>query len=171
MIDEAQAQLLKKAELFSDLSEDRLAQVARYFEWTLVDKGQVLIREGDDSGFAILVVSGCFEVIKGVGGSQKLLSIAKPGAFLGELGLISGDPRYATCRAAEDSVVGFLSRENFVRMMTESTKTYSEILAKLCHVMGRRLVHVNDTVLRLQETKTIAVSAAKQILENALQGA
>lgn len=166
-----QVNLLKKAELFSHLPEDRLMQVTKYFEWTTVDKGQVLIREGEDSGFAILVVSGCFEVMKGVGGTQKLLSMAKPGAFLGELGLISGDPRYATCRAAEDAVVGFLYRDNFVRMMAESPKIYLEILAKLCHVMGRRLTNVNDTVLRLQQTKTIAVSAAKQILEDALHGA
>lgn len=166
-----QVNLLKKTELFSHLPEDRLMQVTKYFEWTAVDKGQILIREGEDSGFAILVVSGCFEVMKGVGGTQKLLSMANPGAFLGELGLISGDPRYATCRAAEDAVVGFLYRDNFVKMMAESPKIYLEILAKLCHVMGRRLTNVNDTVLRLQQTKTIAVSAAKQILENALQGA
>lgn len=166
-----QENLLKKVELFSHLSEERLTQVTKYFEWTVVEKGQVLIREGEDSGFAILVVSGCFEVIKGIGDTQRLLSMAKPGAFLGEIGLISGDPRYATCRAAEDAVVGFLYRDNFVQMMAESPKTYLEILTKLCHVMGRRLVNVNDTVLRLQDTKTIAVSAAKQILENALQGA
>lgn len=158
--------LLDQVDLFSVLSAEQRNNAVKYFEWARIDKGCVLIKEGEKSNFAILVISGCFEVIKDVGGAQKLLSLAKPGVFLGELGLVSGEARYASCRAAKDSVVGMLSQESFEKMMIESPDIYSGILARLCHVMGRRLIQVNDTVLRLQENQSIAVAAAKQILES-----
>lgn len=160
--------MLDKVDLFSGLSVEQRVHAVKYFEWARIDKGRVFIQEGEESNFAVLVVSGCFEVIKGMGSNQKLLSLAKPGVFLGELGLVSGEPRYASCRAAQESVVGLLSRDSFEKMMSESPEVYSGILAKLCHVMGRRLIQVNDTVLRLQETQSIALAFAKQILESAL---
>jgi CRP/FNR family transcriptional regulator, cyclic AMP receptor protein len=158
---------LRDSDLFGGSAGESLQQVAAYFEWITVQEGQEIIREGTRSDFALLVVTGTFEISKADRGTRKLMAIAKSGAFLGELGLITDGVRYATCRAATDSEVGLLSREHFSAMRSKAPELYALMLQRLCQQLGKRLVQVTDTIFLLRDKNDIAVSAAKRILETA----
>ncbi len=60
------------------------------------EAGTILFRKGDDSHFAILIAEGEIEVYDEESGN--VLAIAGEGSLIGELGLISGDPRSASAR-------------------------------------------------------------------------
>ena len=67
--------------------------------------GSVLLKEGDNSDFVLLVLSGKLEVFVERGGRDFALTEAGPGTILGELAMLCGIPRSASVRAKEDSVV------------------------------------------------------------------
>ena len=70
--------------------------------------GQVLIAEDDASDFMMLLLSGTVDVVKRkIGaevdadepGSVTRLAVLKDGASLGEMSMLDGEPRYASCIA------------------------------------------------------------------------
>jgi CRP-like cAMP-binding protein len=65
----------------------------------------VLLKEGDNSDFVLLVLAGKLEVFVERDGRDLVLTEAGPGTILGELAMLCGTPRSASVRAKEDSVV------------------------------------------------------------------
>lgn len=78
----------------------------------LLDSGEVrelspgvLIKEGDEPTFVLLVLAGTLEVFVERHGRDLILSEAGPGTILGELAVLCGIPRSASVRATENSAV------------------------------------------------------------------
>ena len=69
------------------------------------ERGNGLMKEGDNSDFVLLVLSGKLEVFVEREGRDLVLTEAGPGSILGELAMLCGIPRSASVRAKEDSVV------------------------------------------------------------------
>ena len=67
--------------------------------------GTVLLKEGDNSDFVLLVLSGKLEVFVERDGKKLVLTEANPGTILGELAMLCGMPRSASVQAKENSVV------------------------------------------------------------------
>jgi CRP-like cAMP-binding protein len=92
---------LRRHPLFATLAEDALAGVAAVSHELDVPAGEVLIGEGDQGDAAYLVVSGRFVVTT----SSTPVGTAGRGDLVGELALLSNQPRAATVRATRDAVV------------------------------------------------------------------
>jgi CRP-like cAMP-binding protein len=99
--------------------------------------GEMLIREGDEATFVLLVLTGKLQVFVQRQGRDLILTDAIPGTILGELAVLCGIPRSASVRASEKSVVlqwsaqGFRSlllRDGFFsqRIFRESLRTLIE---------------------------------------------
>ena len=100
---------LEDVPLVAALPEDtrrRLADACRLVE---VPAGRDLVRQGEPTGSAFVVRRGRLEVF--VDG-QRIREVG-PGAVLGELALLTGEPRSATVRARRDAAVLELPRESF----------------------------------------------------------
>ncbi len=67
--------------------------------------GELLLKEGDEADFAVLVLAGKIEVFVERNGKDFILTEATPGSILGELALLCGIPRSASARAKEESTV------------------------------------------------------------------
>jgi CRP-like cAMP-binding protein len=154
---------------FSGLDDDVLLRYVPYFEWLSINAEQVLIKEGDASDFAVVVVSGVFEISKGDGSKRKLMAFAKPGTMLGEMGLVTNDPRYATCKAVGVSEVGLLSREQFEIMKVRDSDLHSTLMSRIVMQLAKRLTQITDSIVRLKEKNDIAIEAARRILETSTQ--
>ena len=61
---------------------------------------EIVLQEGDASGFAVLLLSGWFKVIASLElDREALLAIRYRGDLVGELGAVDGEPRIATVKA------------------------------------------------------------------------
>jgi CRP-like cAMP-binding protein len=65
--------------------------------------GEVLIKEGDQPTFVLLVLAGQMQVFVERHERDLVLSEAGPGTILGELAVLCGIPRSASVRASEKS--------------------------------------------------------------------
>lgn len=84
---------------------DSLEDLHRLGTQTLVRAGDYLWREGDTGEYAVLILSGVFEVLNGDEGDFILLRTLGPGSFAGEMSVLDGSPRSASLRARSDGMV------------------------------------------------------------------
>ncbi|MBK7860276.1 MAG: mechanosensitive ion channel [Archangiaceae bacterium] len=121
--------LLSRLDLFAPFSAEQKADLARAAVERRFGRGEALIREGEQGETFYVVVDGEVQVSRGGAEVARL----QRGAYLGEMSLLTGDPRSATVIAATDVVVLELDREAFARHFAsqpERAQQLSEVLAK-----------------------------------------
>ena len=64
------------------------------------------------------------------------------------MSMIDGEPRFATCIAAETSVFGVLSRDDMVRIVLEKPSLGAKILIKLVTMLSQRLRQTSAELLQ-----------------------
>ena len=109
--------------------------------------GVEVIREGEAGDFMMLIIEGRVEVMKqDRWNAPRLIAVLEPGATLGEMSMIDGEPRFASCTATEQALVAVLSREALARVILEQPMLGSKVLMELSLMLSQRL---RQTSLRL----------------------
>ena len=94
---------LRSVDLFSGLSDDALAQLSEDVTTCLVERGSVLFEEGDRGETAYVVTSGEIEILKASGDQAVRIAASGPGVVVGEMSILTGEPRSASARALVDT--------------------------------------------------------------------
>ncbi len=96
---------------------DLATAIAAAVSWVPLSAGERLFSQGDVADTAYLVVSGRLEVVDPADvDCAPMLTIGR-GEIVGELGLIDRAPRSASVRAARNSLVAQLDRDDFLRLL------------------------------------------------------
>jgi CRP-like cAMP-binding protein/thioredoxin reductase/Fe-S-cluster-containing hydrogenase component 2 len=82
------------------LDEEELIDVASHATLKSFAAGEELFHEGDEADGLYLIQSGSVTVSRMIAGREVVLFYVAAGNYVGEMSLISGEPRYATVRAA-----------------------------------------------------------------------
>ena len=130
---------LARAPLFSELSKDELAQLAKATEDLDVDAGRVLCREGELAQEFFVIIEGDAEVTK----DGDRLSMLSNGDFFGEIALLVDIPRTATVTATTPLRFFVLSRQSFWSMLDQMPGVERKILRAL----ARRVLTTADDEL------------------------
>lgn len=132
--------MLRASQFFGDFPEAEIAVLAQYVQLRSVEPGAVIFREGDRGGFMCLLIEGGSELFKQDRsyGSKRIAQIDE-GMTVGEMALVDGEPRSATCICSQPSTWMLLTREHFVRIIRESPPLSVNILLKIVMLMSRRL--------------------------------
>jgi CRP-like cAMP-binding protein len=86
------------------------------------------------------MIEGVVEVLKqDRWNTPQLIATVDSGKTLGEMSMIDGEPRFATCVAAEPCVFAVLSRENLARIILEQPILGAKILMELVLMLSQRL--------------------------------
>jgi NTE family protein len=100
-----------------------------------LDPGEYLVRQQAAGDAAFVVESGLLEVVLDTDGRETVVSTLGPGEIVGEMALLSGEPRSASVRAVTAARVLVLSRELFDAFMRE----HAAALLEISRVLSRRL--------------------------------
>ncbi len=103
-------------------------------EWFIVEEDS---RHND---FMMLILSGEVVVESDISEGHTLtIAVLKAGNWVGELGILDGNPRQAACRAADDGdvVCAILSRQEFLDMLD----TRTQLAAKLSLILASNVAH------------------------------
>jgi CRP-like cAMP-binding protein len=141
-----------------NLAEIRL--MSHFMQAYRANPGQEVLREGEAGDFMLLVVEGRLEVFKqDRGNAPRMIAVIDEGKTAGEMSMIDGEPRFATCVCAEQSVIATLSREALARIVLEQPILGAKILMELVLMLsqrlretGQRLVTYLDKQRELQES-------------------
>jgi CRP-like cAMP-binding protein len=102
--------LLRSLPLFKAFTGAELDSMQRAMRRWEVRKGTLLFAEGSAGGSCFVLVKGEVEVSLEVHGRHQLLARLSAGSIFGQVSLISGEPRSATCTISRDAVLVELER-------------------------------------------------------------
>ena len=113
-----------------------------------------IIREGDGGDFMLMVLEGKVEVHKlDRWNTPQPLAVVEAGRTLGEMSMIDGAPRFATCVALESSLVAVLDRESLARIIVEQPLLGAKILMELVLMLSQRLRTTSERLLGLLDER------------------
>ena len=122
------------AALFDGLDDAARAELRTQLRRRDLAGGDLLCRAGDSSDCLYVVESGLLQVLDGESG--EVLGRQRVGDVVGEVALLTRDPRSATLVAQMPSVVSELARDDFLTAATHHPK----LLVNLATIVSRRLV-------------------------------
>ena len=142
------AELLITPTALMQLTMQEARVVVRYMQPQIVSKGTVFIREGDarDTGFMMLLLDGQVRVETLVVSRVEpiIITLLGRGSLIGELGLLDGEPRYASCIAATPLRCAILTREALHLLMHDNPLIAAKLILALSLRIGMRLREVTD---------------------------
>jgi CRP-like cAMP-binding protein len=142
--------VLRDSTLLAEFTPDDLQRFASFLQIYRVGTGVPFIIEGDPGDFMVMVLEGYVEVFKkGTDGERSLVGVAPPGKTLGEMSLIDGEPRFATCIAATPVTFAALPRKGLERIMKDQPQLGQKILLQLVLLLNQRLRHVSAQLLQV----------------------
>jgi CRP/FNR family transcriptional regulator len=97
-----------------------------------LSQGEVLFEQGDDGNGCYWLQQGVVTVSASLANAQRrIIALLGPGAVIGELAMIDGQPRSATVQAITDCVLSFVSRASFEGELSDHPELYSHIMLTL----------------------------------------
>jgi CRP-like cAMP-binding protein len=147
-------EIIEVIQLFEDFEPDELEGLARYMRTYRAPLGTEIIHEGDSGDFMLLVLDGTVEIVKkDVRGSAQIMASAGPGKTLGEMSLIYGEPRFASCVALSTVEVAVLDRESLSRIIAEEPRIGVKLMMELLMLLNQRLRSVSAQLMDCMEAR------------------
>jgi CRP/FNR family transcriptional regulator, cyclic AMP receptor protein len=128
--------LLRSIPLFAELTPQELASVGALARVASYGVREAVVNQGDSAQALFAIIRGRLKVVAcGPDGRDTVLGIMAEGEVFGEVALIDGGTRSATCTAIEPCELLVIDRERFLELLQESPK----ISVKLLVVLAKRL--------------------------------
>ncbi|HKH23495.1 MAG TPA: DHA2 family efflux MFS transporter permease subunit [Solirubrobacterales bacterium] len=147
---ESAADFLARAPIFAGLSTEVREQIARSSRDVRLTAGEWLFREGEEGDALFVIRAGRLEIVSGEGSVMRVLG---RGAALGELALITSSPRSASARAARDTDLIAIDRDEFQDLL----KRAPEVSLALTQTLGMQL---RDSVGVMPQSRAVPVTIA-----------
>lgn len=154
-----QRELLARSPLLHDFTPAEADILGEAMLLVRARPGQVLIAEDEPSDWMMLLLSGTVDVGKRkVGaavddqqmpGETTRLAVLKEGAVLGEMSMLDGEPRYASCWALSEVEAAVLTRASVARLITTHPGVGAKLLVKITQLLAQRLRNTSNQLLRL----------------------
>ncbi len=145
-------EMIGHSKFFSDFTREDIERLTAFMQIYRAEAGQTIIQEGDVDDNLLLIVEGRVEITKTDShGDRRPMTVVGPGATLGEMSMIDGEPRFATCIALEPTTFAVLSRDSMVRIIIEEPALGSKILIKLVTLLSQRLRATSSNLLQYLE--------------------
>ncbi len=131
-------QILAGTQVFSSLPPQHLEQISSHLKRLEIAKGADLVVQGDPGDALFVIENGRFGVFVRDEDFGLAVEVAQlgPGDCLGELALITGAPRNATCTALINSVVHRLDKEVFDAVLKQSPSVQKDLMDTLAGRLG-----------------------------------
>lgn len=134
--------MLRQFQLFSDLNEEELQDLARATEIKAVAKHKYIFKSGEDCNFLYVLINGTIKVGNtSPDGREVIKTILHPTALFGESGLGSSDVRNSFSKAI-DSDVRFLQID--IAGFRELMKSNFAFNLKVVEGLGNKIVKIEN---------------------------
>jgi CRP/FNR family transcriptional regulator, cyclic AMP receptor protein len=139
--------------IFRELDRNEIEIVNKYVFEQNVKKDSILFAEGMPGELLYVIISGCVEIIKETKNNGKMV-LATIGAndIVGEMSLIDSEPRSATGRTSEDSVLLVINKQSFHEILKSDPRIAAKVLMGLLKIISRRL---RTTDKKIEDIKKI----------------
>ena len=137
-----------EAPLFERFSRNEIAALCQFMHCFTAPRGGVLLAEGEEGEHALIILSGSVDVRK-LSPEGKSVTIANVccGSSLGEMSLIDGESRFASCVATEPTDFAVFTRHDLNEMLVMHPRLTNKFLIKLMQILVGRLRTTGNLLL------------------------
>lgn len=158
------AKLLIAPTALMQLSYDDALKVVSYMLPMKIPTGTMFIKEGDesDTGYMLLLLEGevTVENIVVSRTTPVTVTVLGPGSLIGEMGLVDGQARQASCTASADSRCAVLSRAALEKLSEEDPRTAAKLMLAVSMRIAERL---RDTADKLRMYSQLVQAMQQEI--------
>ena len=142
--------LIPRCALLENFSPAEVRLLSHFMEVYQAAAGAEIISEGEGGDFMLMILEGRVEVRKrDRWNTPQTIAVVEPGKTLGEMSMIDGEPRFATCVAAEPTTLAVLDRENLARIIVEQPMLGAKILMEFVLMLSQRLRSTSSRLLEM----------------------
>ena len=125
--------------------------LARHFRRIRVDAGEIIARQGDPAGSMLFIAEGRIGVLVDAGDGRfvRVRSVGRH-TTIGEMGLITCQPRSATLETEVASVLYELSADAYERLKTDNSALTHALHTYIIRVMAERIGFASRVISALQ---------------------
>lgn len=143
--------MLMDCGLFDQLQPADFQAAAGYFSINSIVQGQEIFREGDAGTFMCILHSGSVTVQKTNGDGQPIIiATLRSGRAFGEMAVLDGERRSASCVAASDCQLLTLGKDSLEKMLNDAPKIAARIIRAIAIALSRRLRMADGQLLSQQ---------------------
>ena len=155
--------LIESAALLQDFTPAEVDILGASMLLVKAQPGQALINERDTSDWLMLLLAGTVDV-----GKQKIgteadaqepgdftrIAVLREGATLGEMSMLDGEPRYASCRAITEVEAAVLTRAALSSLIQRHPAIGAKVLVKLTQLLAQRLRNTSNQLVKALRSRT-----------------
>ena len=124
--------------LFGSADPEILAELPAEVEAVTLKAGETLFRQGDSAGAIYIVMIGRLRVVlEEEDGAELVLNEVGRGETVGEMALLTDDPRSATVFAVRDTELARLPRPGFLRLLDRHPRFLMSLTRETVHRLRR----------------------------------
>lgn len=140
--------LLGHTQFFDEFTREDILKLAPYLQLYRAEPGEMIIREGDRDDYMLFILKGRINIMKtDEYGQRRPMTSVGPGSTLGEMSMIDGEPRFATCLALDTTTFAVFGRDGMVRIIMEQPALGAKILIRLVTLLSQRLRETSTSLL------------------------
>lgn len=137
------AEMLSAPSAALKLSHEEARAVVAYMRPHKIAEGTRFIKEGDtdETDFMLLVLDGevTIETIVVSRTEPITVTVLGPGNLIGEMGLLDGEPRSASCTAMSDVRCAILTRDALNRLLNDDPRTAAKLMMSISLRIAERM--------------------------------
>ncbi|MFY9529117.1 MAG: FAD-dependent oxidoreductase [Candidatus Acidiferrales bacterium] len=135
-------------QIFPTLTQAQIRRIAAHGHIRAMQRGEVLVEQGDSAVWFFVVVVGEVEVVRPSGDTETLITVFRPGQFTGEVNTLSGRRTLFRTRATKAGELIELDRQHMLALV-QTDAELGEILMRAFILRRVELVAagVGDVVL------------------------
>jgi CRP-like cAMP-binding protein len=154
------ADLLTAPTALMQFTHEEARAVVSYMTPKRIEAGTTFIKQGDtrNTGFMLLILSGevTVETIVVSRTEPVTVTVLGAGSLVGEMGLLDGEPRSASCTATADTRCAILTRQALEQLIAEEPRIGAKLMMAVSLRIAERLRDSADK-LRLYAQLTQAM--------------
>ena len=143
---EEKINVIKRTDVFKNLSEDDFLHIAQVAKVQRFKKNEMIFEENSMADAFYIIASGEVEILKEVEvGPYEVLAVKKSYDVFGEMAVIDDLPRSASIRAKCDIVILKLSKDIFNELLKSFSHISIEIARSICSTVRKTNInYIND---------------------------
>jgi CRP-like cAMP-binding protein len=151
------SQLMAESAVLRDFTPAEADLLGVHMLLVRAQPGQLLILEGEASDWMMLLLRGTVDVGKRkIGtpadqqepGDHTRLAVLREGAVVGEMSMLDGEPRYASCWALSEVEAAVLSRAAVAQLISAHPGVGAKLLVKLTQLLAQRLRNTSTQLVK-----------------------
>jgi CRP-like cAMP-binding protein len=139
-----EVQMLRRVPLFAGVEPTKLKLLAFTSDRVHYAAGETLFRQGDSGDAAYVILTGRADILVEAPGGQIKVAEIEDNSIVGEIAILCDVSRTATVKAATSLEALRISKEHFLKLLSDFPEVTIEIMRVLAHRLSRTTMDLSD---------------------------